>query len=209
MLRYKDVEIVLARLNGITTEALSTFKGRIIHLQRVGLSPSTPGRGKKIEYTIYDLLLWAYCFELEQFGLDPTLIAKIAKATVSILVEAFEKVDKVNVDVLLVLYPNILTSELNNRAHAGLNILQDAPMGISIFSEEEQNVAAIFDRMKPMGEVGGQLAAKSGWPRQFERRIALLNVTKLKRQLEEALSQVPGLPPYVLKDIVFERMAGP
>ena len=41
-------------------------------------SPSSPGKGKRINYTIGDVYLWGFGLELAQFGIDPVTIKKIA-----------------------------------------------------------------------------------------------------------------------------------
>ena len=78
--RYKEVETILAKLHGGATEALGAFRGRLVHFQKVGIAPSSPGRGKKILYSFEDVAIWAFCLQLAEFGIDPMRIAAIKDA---------------------------------------------------------------------------------------------------------------------------------
>jgi len=73
-MKYADVESGLAELYSISGEALSKFKSRIKHFQRIDLVISAPGKGKKIEYDLNHIVQWVFCFEFAEFGLTPELI---------------------------------------------------------------------------------------------------------------------------------------
>jgi len=54
------------------------FRGRIKHLQRLGLPlGEKPGKGKRIDYTDQQIWQFALALELSQFGIDPSVIAKL------------------------------------------------------------------------------------------------------------------------------------
>ena len=72
--RYKEVEAALAKVHDVDPENLGALKGRIIHMQRIGIGVASPGRGKKIEYTYEQVAVWAYCLQLSEYGLDPLAI---------------------------------------------------------------------------------------------------------------------------------------
>ena len=74
MYSYKVVEAALGRLHEVNDETLGAFRGRIKHFQRMGLVPSSPGKGKRIEYAFGDVCAWAFCLELEEFGMDPSAL---------------------------------------------------------------------------------------------------------------------------------------
>ena len=78
---YAQAEGVLARLHeGTGTTQTKAFRGRLKHLKRLGIPEgSSPGRGAKINYYEDQLLEWAFCLELAEFGLDPTLIVQLMK----------------------------------------------------------------------------------------------------------------------------------
>ncbi len=72
MYTYKVVERALMLLHDIDAETRGAFRGRIQHLQRLGVTPSSPGKGKHIEYSYEDVAKWAFLLQLEEFGIDPT-----------------------------------------------------------------------------------------------------------------------------------------
>jgi hypothetical protein len=73
---HAQAEAVLAGLFGADERVQkAAFRGRLKHLKRLGVPlGSRPGRGSKIDYELEHIYQWAWCLELEEFGLDPTLI---------------------------------------------------------------------------------------------------------------------------------------
>ncbi len=73
---YAEAETILAALFGADEGVQKrAFRGRLKHLKRLGIPlGSRPGRGSKVDYEIEHIYQWAWCLELEEFGLDPTLI---------------------------------------------------------------------------------------------------------------------------------------
>ncbi len=73
---YAQAETILAALFGADAEVQRrAFRGRLKHLKRLGIPlGSRPGRGSKVDYELEHVYQWAWCLELEEFGLDPTLI---------------------------------------------------------------------------------------------------------------------------------------
>ncbi|KAA2242095.1 hypothetical protein [Salinarimonas soli] len=83
---YAQAETILAGLFGADERVQkAAFRGRLKHLKRLGIPlGSRPGRGSKVDYELEHIYQWAWCLELEEFGLDPSLI--VAHVT-----EAWEK----------------------------------------------------------------------------------------------------------------------
>jgi hypothetical protein len=71
---YREVEAALAVAHEIPEARMGAFRGRLKHFLRLGLVPSSPGKGNKITYTLENVYMWALCLELEEFGLDPVRI---------------------------------------------------------------------------------------------------------------------------------------
>jgi hypothetical protein len=78
---YAEAEILLARLYKADEAAQrGAFRGRLKHLQRLGIPMgSRPGKGKKVSYDRQQIYQWAFCLELEEFGIDPTVIVRIVE----------------------------------------------------------------------------------------------------------------------------------
>lgn len=77
MYRYGEVQTALAKLHGAYPDHIGAFKGRLQHLQKLGLVPSSPGRGKSIFYTYNDVARWAFALELLELGMDPARVASM------------------------------------------------------------------------------------------------------------------------------------
>jgi hypothetical protein len=77
---YAKVETALARVFGADAASQKgAFRGRIIHLRRLGLPEGGPGRGKTIAYTDEQVYQWLIALLLEEFGIDPALAVKMIK----------------------------------------------------------------------------------------------------------------------------------
>jgi hypothetical protein len=81
MLTYAEAEFTLASIFKADSKAqVGAFRGRLKHLKRLGIPlGSNPGRGKKIGYQRNELYQWLFCLELEEFGIDPSIIVKIVR----------------------------------------------------------------------------------------------------------------------------------
>lgn len=200
MLKYKEVEAILARVNGVRDSALPAFKGRIIHLQRLGISPSSPGRGAKISYSVYDVLLWAYCFELEQFGIDPKMIKENIGIGETLFFDAFKLAGEQQGVVLLKLYPRIMAAELNDKYLSESEHLQRIRIGASIINADDIEPDLFFPiSRKTIDGLGIYLDIPDEPYNVFGRRLALINMTMLRQQFEEALHEIAGVSPAELK----------
>lgn len=73
---YQVVEIALARLFRAPDKAQreGVFRGRLKHLQRLGLPIEGPGTGKKASYTAEMVDDWALALRMEEIGIEPNLI---------------------------------------------------------------------------------------------------------------------------------------
>lgn len=114
MYRYAQVELALVLAYDIPAESIGAFRGRIKHFQRIGIVPSSPGKGRKIEYQKDTVFLWAFCIELAEFGVDPTVIKAVVDSIwTKHLREAFayENVDP----LLFVTHPSFLSAAISEK----------------------------------------------------------------------------------------------
>lgn len=114
MYSYAQAETVLARLFGAGNEAAQrgAFRGRLKHLKRLGVPLDvSPGRGKRIQYGIEYIYQWALCLELEEFGLDPTIIVQFVRAYWAnmLLGYFYEAADLSEGDLLFHITPRIMS----------------------------------------------------------------------------------------------------
>jgi hypothetical protein len=82
---YTQVEAALAEVFSVAPGRLRgagnllVLRGRLKSFQRVGLTPSAPGRGKVIRYRTTDIFTWAIGLALADFGLGPESITQMLK----------------------------------------------------------------------------------------------------------------------------------
>jgi len=77
MYAYGQVEAALASIFYVREASKAALKGRIKHFQKLGLVPSSPGKGKRITYSFDDVWKWAVALTFCEFGVDPTEIYRI------------------------------------------------------------------------------------------------------------------------------------
>lgn len=122
MYPYKTVEKALARLHVVGPAGWGAFRGRIQHLQRLGMVPASPGRGKRIEYTLEDAAKWAFALELEEFGIDPAVVKRACDIVWEdirfVLVEGWG-----DDDMFIVANPNFLNGDPFRTSPIGFSIL--------------------------------------------------------------------------------------
>ena len=109
MYPYKVVETALARLHVENPATMGVFRGRIKHLQRIGLVPSSPGPGKRIQYSFEDVAKWALALEVADFGIDPLVIHQLVLSVWNGGI--FGKINKCNhgQNDLLIIRPNAVS----------------------------------------------------------------------------------------------------
>lgn len=133
MLSYAQAEAILAHLHGADAEVQKgAFRGRLKHLKRLGIPlGSNPGRGQKIQYSIEHLCQWAFCLELEQMGLDPSLISQIVHHNWDwIFEDAFSAGDLRKVcNSFFYLEPKFMTSVWDNTKSGAFNEITE--MGVA------------------------------------------------------------------------------
>lgn len=107
MYTYGQVEAALAKVHKIPPERFGAFRGRIKHFQRIGLVPSSPGRGKRISYEDNDIYLWAFALQLSEFGIDPIIIKRVVDDMQFHALRAF--LETTGDDWTFIMYPNFMS----------------------------------------------------------------------------------------------------
>lgn len=168
MFRYAQVEAALARLHAIDESGMGALKGVIIHLQRQGLVPANPGRGKRIDYTLENVWLWAVCLELLQFGLDPKIAARAVWSLQATLEKEFAQLPERAEDRVFVFWPAIVTDRIKRETHQ---------FGVSFaFGFDDASNVKLTEA--PEGLIPAQ-----------RRRVAAINLSALRRELVAALDE--------------------
>jgi hypothetical protein len=190
MFTYAQSESALANLYGIGNEAVQkgAFRGRLKHLKRLGIPLGVnPGRGQKVLYTHEHLFQWAYCLELEEFGLDPATIVKSVAQDWSdkiypvfrtawseiTLYHEYDTGARADIEIHLPPFPN---REPEDRIY--LIIYPQFMMSTLLKAEAESGLSQMVQiRLKDLGNIAHQL-----WG--MRRRVCMINVTQLVEQLD-------------------------
>jgi hypothetical protein len=162
MFSYGQLEAAIRSLHDVPPERAGTFKARIRHFQRIGLVPSSPGKGIKIEYEIADAWKWAVCFELAEAGLMPEAIKSILGAAGRKLTISFAGDRHPAEDQIFWLRAEFLSWHLDH--------LPDW-----------------YDKVR-LNVVPVSMVADVAFKEEGAGRVLMLNLTKLKRDLFKALN---------------------
>src|SRR5215211_6487532 len=132
---YAIVEAALAKVHKIDEGSMGAFRGRIQHLQRLGIVPARPGKGKRVAYTQEDIFLWAFCLELSEFGISPSAIKHIvANYWINYGIrDCFDQnPEKDHVDRYLLLDPNLLNED-QKKSFFKVSISSDLLKNLHVF----------------------------------------------------------------------------
>lgn len=89
----KQVEAAVIALHDIPESRRSAFSGRAQNLRKVGLLPSSAGKGFHVSYDVFDLLHWVLVFEFYELGLSPAEIDMALTAVSPLAAKAFAEAD--------------------------------------------------------------------------------------------------------------------
>ena len=174
MYTYAQVEDALATVHRIPPNARGAFRGRIRHFQKLGIVTSTPGRGRRIDYSVYDVLLWGFALELGEFGVDPTAVKKIVfSRPIEILFSVFDQSAKES--VLFFFHPNLLSNSFPDTDRQSM----DNPWG------SPNSFNGIFAPDLPsLNHKLGKMAS------DFNARLGMINIGRMRQRINIALDAV-------------------
>jgi hypothetical protein len=180
MLTYGQVEAVLAKMHHINADAMGAFRGRIRHFQRVGIVPASPGRGKKISYEMRDLLMWGYCLEFAQLGMDPTVIKSIVDRSFDTFLNAYNALGNEDEEWRFGLRLNLMT-------HYIYNNINDNRIDIDVLKSE-------YQMMMTESLLSEKYSDEYASHAEFARRYIVIDVRRFRNDLRVALRQTEGIP---------------
>ena len=164
MFTYSEVERALAAVHEISPSAMGAFRGRIKHFQRLGLVPSSPGKGRKIAYRLEDVYMWAICLELQEFGIDPTIIKEFYRLSPLVPLINWLISDGITDNrKYLVFHPNFLSQWYKNTLwNAKVTFVED--------------LSEITEKSDPISE-------------SLKSRMAVINVARLREAVRKSLAE--------------------
>jgi hypothetical protein len=174
MYSYGQVESALALVHGIPADAIGAFRARIKHFQKIGIVTSSPGKGRRIDYSLNDVFLWGFALELAEFGADPVVIKKSIffdkPDALPILFSAFNK--SRSQAIRLFFHPTLLRNGVA------------APVALRSKEEVWGNplylwgvFAPTLSHLDPHGKEAGE----------FDSRLGVINIGRLRQKIETAL----------------------
>jgi len=161
--KYAQLETAIASIHNVPAKAMMTFKSRLKHFQRIGLVPSSPGKGQKIAYRIGDAIKWALCFEFAELGLPPEQVKVVVYFFLSDMLRSFQGPVQED-DQIFILQGNFLEWHLNEEDKTK-------------WGEGEPN----------LGTLSVSKLCDTVFRRENMSRVLMINLTHLKRELGKAL----------------------
>ena len=177
MYRYGDVEAALASVFGVEPESMGAFRGRIIHLRRLGITPSAPKKGAPIEYTFEQLAIIAYCLQLAEFGLDPMSIKVFLEITGSKVLPSLLHDEPE--DMVFCFFPNAMSRVFVD------NLGKKAMVASIVVPEARASYAEVIRQFTPKRPD----LADPDW-KSWAARLAMMNLSHIRRSLVAALESV-------------------
>jgi hypothetical protein len=163
---YATVEKALAKVfNADPGAQRGALRGRIKHLQRLGLTPKRPDKGRIIKYSDAAVWAWMIALELEEFGLDPTIIASLIKSCWDYLLKLIKLARKEPQDDVIV----GLETRFLSRAWLG-----DPKFDPAVFTYCQRSGADYFFEFLE----------------EDQRRACIFNLSARLRKLDEALREI-------------------
>jgi hypothetical protein len=177
MYSYGQVEAALAAVHRIPPKAVGAFKGRIKHFQRIGIVPASPGKGKRIDYSLTDVYLWGFCLEFAEFGMDPVTIKKIAVRVWNyVYYEAFGP--ERDSDRYFFFHPAILGKDFPAELAQSIEAPDGAPNSYSFLIDSDLHAGLDRSAKTPQDK---EIASR------FRARYVAINLSRLRRDIDFAL----------------------
>ena len=168
-MRYGEIERAIASLHGVTEQSSGIFRGRLRHFQKLGIVPSSPGRGAKIDYDLKAAVDWAVAFELAELGIQPELIKFFIQIYGASIFASFQSPPSSDEDDLFCFDASFLTVQMNRQSGRG------DLMKSGMFDSRISGV-------KPLSMLPWFF-----YDNAQVRRISAINLSRLKRELGKAL----------------------
>ncbi|MFG1417037.1 hypothetical protein V5F38_04370 [Xanthobacter sp. V0B-10] len=200
---YKQVEAALVRMYRsafafpdqewecdpeVRAFAEGAIRGRLKNMQKMGIAPSRPGTGRRISYRIEDIMLWAFCLELAECGLDPKKIQLFIKRYWPMAWGSIDTDATDDADTLLSFRPAFLSS---------WSVSGDS--FITSWNEAEVHHVGEFDIWDNWrgrhGAPHPHSSMRTEDPKGALRRVISVNLSALYRTVRAALEAVTKPPP--------------
>jgi hypothetical protein len=177
MYTYAQVESALAKVHQVDDGAITAFRGRINNLKRLGVVPTSGGRGKKISYNVFDVLALAFCLQLFEYGIDPSTISKLSARIGPEVIRAAKIGENSSEDVYIAFFPSFLTAQIHDGRQT-----KWGDLSFIIVPESETTAKKLREKMIPKVNLNGA-------DRLFKhsaKRIAAINISELVRDIGQA-----------------------
>lgn len=173
---YATVESALSRAFGIDEALRGSLRGRIKNFQALGITPSSPGTGKRISYLRDDIYKWAFCLELLEFGIDPKNVKRIHDYYWKNINTSFY-LNEGEGDIFFHFSPSFLSDRRSDDFNSSFRFMIGTGDDVKAF---------VYEVRKNFGdEIVTTLSENA-----FMSRHGSINISYLRRKVEKALAHV-------------------
>ena len=175
MLSYAAVERLLAQVYFQSAEQQAgAFRARLKNLKRGGIPlEQSPGRGKRIQYTLEHVYQMAFCLECIQLGFDPSTAVVVAKTEWDTINEKIFRVAERRLDAGERDMFAALTPEFISRWNAG-----------------EDEIGRYSLRPCPYESVMKEIDRTQGRFLMHTRRRSFINITALIQRIKQVMGGI-------------------
>jgi hypothetical protein len=172
---YAEVERALAAAFGVDAERQrGALRGRLKHLQRLGLPGLEAGKGTRVQYSRAQANQWLLALLMAEIGIDPTIIAKTIKANWKALApfveQATDRQARSGNPIYLGLRPRVMSSAWEDRPSLQISMFRrffTAPRGADSddlprkADEDSDNWLCLIDFSRPSNRLDMALPRKT------------------------------------------------
>jgi hypothetical protein len=175
---YSAVERALARVHLIPEATMGLFRGRLQHLQRLGMVPASPGRGRKISYEKSDVFLWAFALEIAEFGIDPKVFRKMVEISWPAVSPHLLK-ESGAPDRYFFFSPSFIGKDFPKTYQQTLNNQRGVPFSFT---------PRVISTLSELEALAGSHPLALRTLDRFMSRYGMINLSRLRREVESALA---------------------
>jgi hypothetical protein len=160
---YAEVERAMRDALDIGVERQrGALRGRIKHLQRLGLIDLKAGKGKRVEYSRAQAAQWLVALLMSQIGLDPTLIVPALKRSWRVVARAVEQATSLEArsgsPAYLVVRPRVMSAGWEQKPPVTIEVLELTADQLDVLRQvDRENWCCTINLTRPLNRLENAL----------------------------------------------------